>query len=65
MVPNAQSPVGCYWAYEDFTHTTLFTAGSLYYVLKMAGFKEITFVDPLCIEGLPLWKKMVRKTFTT
>ena len=48
-VPNAQSNTGCYWAYEDFTHSTLFTAGSLQYVLKAAGFERVTFLDP---EGL-------------
>jgi 2-polyprenyl-3-methyl-5-hydroxy-6-metoxy-1,4-benzoquinol methylase len=47
MVPNAQSNTGCYWAYEDFTHTTLFTAGSLYFVLKSAGFEQVEFIDPL------------------
>lgn len=46
MVPNAQSNTNCYWAYEDFTHTTLFTAGSLMYVLKEAGFNSIKFLDP-------------------
>jgi hypothetical protein len=61
MVPNAQSPVGCYWAYEDFTHTTLFTSGSLYYVLKMAGFNNIELVDPLCLEGLSLKGKLIMK----
>jgi len=45
-VPNAQSPTGCYWAYEDFTHTTLFTAGSLLFVLKSAGFTDVRFLDP-------------------
>ncbi len=45
MVPNAQSNTGCYWAYEDFTHTTLFTSGSLSYVLKAAGFAKFTFLD--------------------
>jgi len=50
-------------AYEDFTHITLFTAGSLYYVLKMAGFNKITFVNPLCIEGLTLWKRVIRIVF--
>lgn len=60
-VPNAQSPTGCYWAYEDFTHTTLFTAGSLLYVLRAAGFSEIQFLDPDGLEGgrwlfrLPKW----------
>ena len=44
-VPNAQSNTNCYWAYEDFTHNTLFTAGSLDYVLKAAGFKKIDFLD--------------------
>lgn len=51
MVPNAQSNTGCYWAYEDFTHTTIFTAGSIYYVLKSAGFREVEFVDPLGTAG--------------
>lgn len=51
MTPNAQSHTGCYWAYEDFTHTTIFTAGSLYFVLKCAGFQEIEFIDPLGTAG--------------
>ena len=51
MVPNAQSNTGCYWAYEDFTHTTLFTGGSLYYVLKSAGFETVEYIDPLGTEG--------------
>lgn len=45
VVPNAQSVTNAYWAYEDFTHNTLFTTGSLDYVLKAAGYKEIEFVD--------------------
>lgn len=49
MVPNAQSNTGCYWAYEDFTHNTLFTGGSLLYVLRQAGYKKIDFVD---VDGL-------------
>jgi 2-polyprenyl-3-methyl-5-hydroxy-6-metoxy-1,4-benzoquinol methylase len=49
MVPNAQSSTGCYWAYEDFTHRTLFTAGSLRYVLLSAGFDAIQFLDPKCL----------------
>ena len=52
MVPNAQSNTGCYWAYEDFTHTTLFTSGSLSYVLKAAGFTKFTFLDPHGLEDL-------------
>ena len=48
MVPNAQSNTGCYWAYEDFTHELLFTAGSLFYVLKSAGFSDISFIDQDC-----------------
>jgi 2-polyprenyl-3-methyl-5-hydroxy-6-metoxy-1,4-benzoquinol methylase len=51
IVPNAQSNTGCYWAYEDFTHTTLFTAGSLLYVLKAAGFLVVDFLDPDGLEG--------------
>lgn len=57
MVPNAQSNTGCYWAFEDFTHTTLFTAGSLYYVLRCAGFTSVEFIDPTGIEKIPIWAK--------
>lgn len=46
MVPNAMSNTNCYWAYEDFTHNTLFTPGSLLFVLREAGFSDITFLDP-------------------
>lgn len=60
-VPNAQSNTNCYWAYEDFTHSTLFTAGSLLYVLKAAGFKSITFVDPYGYEHSSYWKKIMRR----
>jgi 2-polyprenyl-3-methyl-5-hydroxy-6-metoxy-1,4-benzoquinol methylase len=60
-VPNAQSSVGAYWAYEDFTHELIFTSGSLYYVLKMAGFEEIYFIDVDCTEGLSAIKKIIRK----
>ncbi len=49
-VPNAQSNTGAYWAYEDFTHHTLFTAGSLFFVLRQAGFYNIEFIDPDCLE---------------
>lgn len=51
MVPNAQSNTGCYWAYEDFTHTLLFTSGSLYYVLKASGFSNVEFIDIDCTAG--------------
>ncbi len=61
MVPNAQSNTGSYWAYEDFTHTTLFTAGSLLYVLKAAGFEHIKFLDPQGVEGFCFVKKIIKK----
>lgn len=61
MVPNAQSNTGAYWAYEDFTHYTMFTSGSLYYVLRAAGFKDIVFLDPDCLEGSIWYKKFFRK----
>ncbi len=48
-VPNAQSRTGCYWAYEDFTHQTMFTSGSLLYVLRAAGFSSVEFLD---VDGL-------------
>lgn len=61
MVPNAQSNTGAYWAYEDFTHFTMFTSGSLYYVLRAAGFREVVFLDPDCLEGSVWYKKLFRK----
>jgi|SRR4030095_259978 len=61
VVPNAQSNTGCYWAYEDFTHHTLFTAGSILYVLKAAGFERIRFLDISSLSGLKNIKKIMRK----
>lgn len=61
MVPNAQSNTGCYWAYEDFTHYTLFTAGSLYYVLRAAGFTQVEFIDVDCNAGVMPLVAVVRK----
>ena len=60
-VPNAQSHTGAYWAYEDFTHTTLFTSGSIQYVLRAAGFSSIQFLDIDCTLGLPPPKRLLRK----
>lgn len=62
-VPNAQSNTGCYWAYEDFTHETLFTTGSLSYVLKMSGFSKIEFLDIDGVENTQGIKKIVKKAF--
>ena len=62
MVPNAQSNTGCYWAYEDFTHEYLLTAGSIYYVLKAAGFSVINFIDPDCTQGLNVFRKILKKS---
>jgi 2-polyprenyl-3-methyl-5-hydroxy-6-metoxy-1,4-benzoquinol methylase len=60
MVPNAQSNTDCYWAYEDFTHATLFTAGSLYFVLMAGGFTQVEFIDPCCVEGMSFPKKTIK-----
>lgn len=60
-VPNAQSNTDCYWAYEDFTHSFLFTAGSLKYVLYTAGFKNIDFIDQDCLVGIKFHKKIIKK----
>lgn len=59
-VPNAQSATGPYWAYEDYTHSTLFTAGSLLHYLELAGFHRVELIDPYGIMNLPFWKKRVR-----
>jgi 2-polyprenyl-3-methyl-5-hydroxy-6-metoxy-1,4-benzoquinol methylase len=45
-VPNAQSYTGAYWRYEDWTHETLFTSGSLLYVMRAAGFRKLSIWDP-------------------
>lgn len=58
-VPNAQSHTGCYWAYEDFTHSYLFTAGSLEYVLRAAGFSNVHIVDADCTTGCSLKRKIL------
>lgn len=62
-VPNAQSSTNCYWAYEDFTHETLFTGGSLYYVLSKSGFRKISFLDIDCTENVSHLKKIFRRIF--
>ena len=60
IVPNAQSNTGAYWAYEDFTHCTLFTAGSLYYVLRAAGFDPVSILDPDALDASRGFKRMAR-----
>ena len=64
-VPNAQSPTGSYWAYEDFTHSTIFTSGSLYHVLSAAGFTQIKLVDPVGLAGLGPIKSILRRMLVT
>ena len=61
MVPNAQSHTGAYWAYEDFTHFLLFTSGSIYYVLRAAGFNEVEFLDVDCTIGMAGWKRTIKQ----
>lgn len=61
MVPNAQANTGCYWAYEDFTHTCLFTAGSLLFVLRVAGFDEIHILDPDGTAYIRPWLRPIKK----
>ena len=60
-VPNAQSSAGCYWAYEDFTHSTLFTAGSLSYVLRAAGYASIEFLDSYDLELSRFPRRQLRR----
>jgi 2-polyprenyl-3-methyl-5-hydroxy-6-metoxy-1,4-benzoquinol methylase len=65
-LPNAQSNTGCYGAYEDFTHHTLFTSGSLYYVLGEPGFAQIELVDANCTAGMrPRRRRLKRRLLTT
>lgn len=62
-VPNAQANTGCYWAYEDFTHETLYTAGSLKYIMKCAGYRNISFLDQYGLEENRKEVKAVKKFF--
>ena len=62
-VPNAQAYTGCYWAYEDFTHETLYTTGSLDYVLRSAGFRKITFLDQEGLDGAGYGARIIRRLF--
>lgn len=60
MVPNAQARSGAYWRYEDFTHRTIFTGGSLRFVLESAGFCEIIFPDITGTCGQAIHKRLLR-----
>lgn len=60
-VPNAQSSTHAYWAYEDFTHTLLFTTGSLMYVMKSSGFQHYEFVDLDAFIGETAWNACFRR----
>ena len=60
IVPNAQSLTGSYWRYEDFTHETLFTSGSLRYVLIKNGFSNIKFLDIYATSKLNVIFKLIR-----
>lgn len=62
-VPNAQSNTGAYWMYEDFTHETLFTAGSLLFVLRAAGYSNIEFLDPHGITDTRLILRPIKTLF--
>jgi len=63
VVPNAQSNTDCYWAYEDFTHSFLFTAGSLQFVFKSAGFTNIKFLDVKGVDDSRLMIKFLKLFF--
>ena len=63
-VPNAQAYTGCYWAYEDFTHHTLYTHGSLLYILRAAGFSQVDLLDRYAIEGSSKFRGGVRLLLT-
>ncbi len=64
-VPNAQAYTGCYWAYEDFTHHTLYTAGSLLYILRAAGFSNMELLDRHAVVGSSFLRRSVRLMFAT
>jgi 2-polyprenyl-3-methyl-5-hydroxy-6-metoxy-1,4-benzoquinol methylase len=61
-VPNAQSNTGSYWAFEDFTHSTIFTSGSIHYVAIMAGFRSVEYLDMDCTAGSKFHISIFRKS---
>ena len=63
IVPNAQSNTGPYWAYEDFTHSTLFTSGSLKYVSLAAGFRDVYFTDKDSLLGSRIMLRFIKQFF--
>jgi Methyltransferase domain len=47
-VPNMGDPLnGLYYRYADFTHECGFTEESLSYVLKLAGFQDLKYLESL------------------
>ncbi|MFT3782920.1 MAG: class I SAM-dependent methyltransferase [Nibricoccus sp.] len=60
-VPNAASVTHCYWRYEDWTHTCLFTSGSLLFVLQAAGFSNIEIIDPDSMMKTRPWVRPLRR----
>ncbi len=46
---------------DNFTHNLLFTAGSLEYVLKCAGFSKIMVLDPYGTSNNPILIRFVRQ----
>ena len=60
-VPNAQSPLGCYWRYEDITHRTMFTCGSIKSLLRMYGFRNLQIVDRKNTESNNILKKLIKQ----
>ena len=62
-VPNAQAYTGCYWAYEDFTHHTLYTTGSLMHILRAAGFSKVKLLDRDALVGSKFLRRAVRSLF--
>ena len=62
-VPNAQAFTNTYWAYEDFTHHTMYTYGSLRYILQQAGFTSIEIIDKDALEGSKALIKLFRSFF--
>jgi SAM-dependent methyltransferase len=59
--PNAQSLTGAFWAYEDFTHNLMFSSGSLFFVLRSAGFENIKFMDIYGADNVGFLLGLIRK----
>lgn len=64
-VPNANSIIASRWRYNDYTHYSSFTEHSLFFVLRNAGFPNISISRDkgICRPSMRLWESEARNTW--